>query len=243
MRTVVFAGRCSREILRDRVSVISSLGFPLVVLLLLTLIQANVPVELFGLASLTPGIAVFGLSFISLFSATLISKDRSSSFMARLLASPLRASDFIAGYSLPLLPMSMAQAAICYAVAILLGLAPSLNMLAALLTLLPAALFFIAVGLLCGTLLNDKQVGGVCGALLTNLTAWLSGTWFDVEMVGGVFKAIAEALPFLHMVRAGRAALSGDWAAIFPALWWVIAWAVAASLLAVFVFRAKMRRA
>jgi len=75
---------------------------------------------------------------------------------------------------------------------------------------------------------------------LTNLSAWLSGTWFDLNLVGGWFKAIAYMLPFAHAVDAGRAAISGDYASILPHLWWVIGYAVAVMIIAIFVFRKKM---
>lgn len=241
MKMSAFASRNSKEILRDRLNVIFGLGFPLIVLLLLTLIQSNVPVELFALPKLTPGVAVFGLSFVSLFSATVISKDRSSSLMLRLYSSPLRPADYILGYTLPLLPMSIAQSLICFAVAILLGLEWSVNILLSIAVLIPAMIVFIAIGLICGTLLNDKQVGGVCGALLTNLTAWLSDIWFDVSLVGDVFEKIANALPFIHAVKAGRYAYSGEYSAIMPALWWVIGYAAVLTLIAVAVFKRKMK--
>lgn len=241
MKMLAFASRNSREILRDRLNVIFGLGFPLIVLLLLTLIQSNVPVELFELNKLTPGVAVFGLSFVSLFSATVISKDRSSSLMLRLYSSPLRPADYILGYTLPLLPMSIAQSLICFAVAILLGLEWSVNILLSIAVLIPAMIVFIAIGLICGTLLNDKQVGGVCGALLTNLTAWLSDIWFDVSLVGDVFEKIANALPFIHAVKAGRYAYSGEYSAIMPELWWVIGYAAVLTLIAVAVFKRKMK--
>lgn len=241
MKMRAFASRNSREILRDRLNVIFGLGFPLIVLLLLTLIQSNVPVELFELNKLTPGVAVFGLSFVSLFSATVISKDRSSSLMLRLYSSPLRPADYILGYTLPLLPISLAQSLICFAVAILLGLEWSVNILLSIVVLIPAMIVFIAIGLICGTLLNDKQVGGVCGALLTNLTAWLSDIWFDVSLVGDVFEKIANALPFIHAVKAGRYAYSGEYSAIMPELWWVIGYAAVLMLIAVAVFKRKMK--
>lgn len=241
MKMRAFASRNSREILRDRLNVIFGLGFPLIVLLLLTLIQSNVPVELFELNKLTPGVAVFGLSFVSLFSATVISKDRSSSLMLRLYSSPLRPADYILGYTLPLLPMSIAQSLICFAVAILLGLEWSVNILLSIVVLIPAMIVFIDIGLICGTLLNDKQVGGVCGALLTNLTAWLSDIWFDVSLVGDVFEKIANALPFIHAVKAGRYAYSGEYSAIMPELWWVIGYAAVLTLIAVAVFKRKMK--
>ena len=241
MKMRAFASRNSREILCDRLNVIFGLGFPLIVLLLLTLIQSNVPVELFELNKLTPGVAVFGLSFVSLFSATVISKDRSSSLMLRLYSSPLRPADYILGYTLPLLPMSIAQSIICFVVAMLLGLEWSVNILLSIVVLIPAMIVFIAIGLICGTLLNDKQVGGVCGALLTNLTAWLSDIWFDVSLVGDVFEKIANALPFIHAVKAGRYAYSGEYSAIMPELWWVIGYAAVLMLIAVVVFKRKMK--
>ena len=237
-----FSGRNTKEMLRDPLNLAFGLGFPVVLLLLLTAIQCNIPVNLFQLEYLTPGIAIFGLSFIALFSATLISKDRTTSFLMRLFASPMRAGDYILGYTLPLVPMALAQAILCYLVAGLLGMKLTANVLLAVVVTLPAAVFFIGVGLLCGSALNDKQVGGICGALLTNVSAWLSGTWFDLDLVGGAFKKISYALPFAHAVDAGRAAMSGDYAAIMPHLWWVIAYAVAMLIAAVLVFRAKMRR-
>lgn len=240
MKTMIFAGRNLKEMLRDPLTLSFGLGFPLAVLLLLTAIQANVPVAVFELRSLTPGIAVFGFSFIALFSGMLIAKDRSDSFMMRLFASPLTASNFIVGYVVPLLPMALAQAVICYIAALILGLAFNANIIMSLLTLIPSAFLYIAIGLLCGTVFNDKQVGGFCGALLTNLTAWLSGTWFDLKLVGGAFEKIAYLLPFAHACDAGKAAIAGDYASIWPHLIWVIVYAALLMALAVVIFRRKM---
>ena len=205
------------------------------------MIQSNIPVELFAIEKLSPGVAVFGLSFISLFSGMVIARDRTSSFMLRLFASPMTAVDFILGYTLPLLPMAAAQMAVCYAAAMLLGLGFSLNILLAIAVSIPAAVLFIGLGLLCGSLFSDKQVGGICGALLTNLSAWLSGTWFDLNLVGGAFKAIADMLPFSHAVNAARCALAGDYAGIMPELIWVIVYAIMVMLAAVLAFTGRMR--
>ena len=92
---LAFASRNTKEILRDPVNLAFGIGFPLVLMLLLSAIQANIPVSLFEIDKLAPGLAVFGLSFISLFSGTLIAKDRSTSFLARLFSSPLTAIEFI----------------------------------------------------------------------------------------------------------------------------------------------------
>ena len=242
MKMLTFSNRNAKEILRDPLNLLFGLGFPIVLILLLTAIQANVPVTLFEIGHLTPGIAVFGLSFMTLFSATLIAKDRGSSLLQRLYTTPLSSKNFIMGYILPILPICMAQTLICYVVAILLGLEVTVNILLSVIVTLPIALFFISMGLFCGSIFTDKQVGGICGALLTNLSAWLSGTWFDLELVGGAFKKIAYALPFVHAVEMERAVLSGNYADIFPHIYWVLGYAVAITIAAVFAFLHQMKK-
>ena len=241
-RMLTFATRTAKEILRDPLNLCFGLGFPLVLLFLLSAIQANVPVELFDIASLTPGITVFGLSFMTLFSATLIAKDRASSLLQRLYTTPLTPADFILGYTLPILPIAVLQCIICYIAALVLGLEFSIRIFYAVLLIMPVSVLYIALGLLCGSMLTDKQVGGVCGALLTNLSAWLSGIWFDLDLVGGAFKKIAYLLPFVHAVELERAALSGSFADILPHLAWVLGYAAVTLLAAVLLFLRQMKR-
>ena len=182
MKGITFAKRCAKEILRDPINLGFGLGFPLVLLFLLSAMQKNIPVDMFEIDTLTPGITVFGLSFMTLFSATLVAKDRESAFLQRLYTTPLRAKDFILGYMLPILPIVIGQSVICYLCAIPLGLTISVRIVYAILGILPIAVFNIALGLLCGSIFGAKQVGGICGALLTNLSAWLSGVWFDIKL-------------------------------------------------------------
>lgn len=242
MRMLAFAKRNTKEILRDPLTLLFGLGFPIILLLLLSAIQANIPVPLFEIAHLTPGITVFGLSFMTLFSATIIAKDRGSSLLQRLYTTPLTPVDFILGYTLPIIPIAVAQSVICYAVAIILGLDITVNILLAIVFIIPISLLYVSLGLLFGSILNDKQVGGICGALLTNLSAWLSGTWFDLELVGGVFKNIAYALPFVHAVEMERAVLSGNLGGIFPHLWWVLGYSLAATVAAILLFLRQMKK-
>ena len=237
-----FAKRNAKEILRDPINLFFGLGFPLVLILLLSAIQANIPVELFEIQHLTPGITVFGLAFMSLFSATIIAKDRASSLLPRLYTTPLTSVDFILGYTLPILPIAVAQSAVCYLVAVVLGLEVTVNILYAIALTLPVSLLYIALGLLCGSVFNDKQVGGICGALLTNLSAWMSGVWFDLELVGGAFQNIANVLPFVHAVQMQRAVLAGDFTGIFPHIWWVLGYAVVLLTAAVLLFLRQMKR-
>lgn len=242
MRMLTFAGRNTKEILRDPLNLAFGLGFPLVLILLLSAIQANIPVKLFEIQHLTPGITIFGLSFMTLFSATIIAKDRSSSLLQRLYTTPLTSVDFILGYTLPIIPIAIAQSVICYIAAIILGIDITINIIYAVISIIPVSILYIALGLLCGSVLNDKQVGGICGALLTNLSAWLSGIWFDLDLVGGAFKNVSYLLPFAHAVDMERAILAGNFVDIFPHLWWVLGYAVVLLALAVLLFLQQMKK-
>ena len=242
MRMLTFAGRNTKEILRDPLNLAFGLGFPLVLIFLLSAIQANIPVKLFEIQHLAPGITVFGLSFMTLFSATIIAKDRGSSLLQRLYTTPLTPPDFILGYTLPIIPIAVAQCAVCYIAAIILGLEITVGILYAIVFIIPVSILYIALGLLCGSVFTDKQVGGICGALLTNLSAWLSGVWFDLDLVGGAFQKIAYALPFVHAVEMERAILAGNFTGIFPHLWWVLGYAAAALVLAVLLFLRQMKK-
>ena len=242
MKMLTFAKRNTKEMLRDPINLIFGLGFPLVLILLLSAIQANIPVELFAIENLAPGITVFGLAFMSLFSATLISKDRSSALLQRLYTTPLSPVDFILGYTLPIIPLSIAQSFVCYIAAIILGLEFSINIFYSIIFTVPISILYIAIGLLCGSILSDKQVGGICGALFTNLTAWMSGIWFDLNLVGGTFKKIAYALPFVHAVDMQRAILSGNIGDIYPHIWWVLGYSAALLILAILLFLRQMKK-
>ena len=242
MRMMTFAKRCTKEILRDPVTLCFGLGFPLVLLFLLSAIQANIPVSLFEIDTLTPGITVFGLSFITLFSATLIAKDRESAFLQRLYTTPLTGYDFILGYMLPLLPIAVGQAVICYLFAIPLGLTVSINIFYAIIGILPMAVFNIALGLLCGSILGVKQVGGICGALLTNVSAWLSGVWFDLELVGGFFEKLADMLPFVHAAKLEKALCAGDFESAAFHILPVLLYSILITAAAVFCFLGQMKK-
>ena len=242
MKTLTFAKRCAKEILRDPLNIFFGLGFPLVLLLLLSAMQANIPVSLFEIDKLTPGITVFGLSFMTLFSATLVAKDRESAFLQRLYTTPLTGFDFILGYMLPMLPIAIGQTVICYLAAIPLGLTVSIHIVYAVIGIIPVAIFYIALGVLCGSLLGVKQVGGICGALLTNLSAWLSGVWFDLELVGGVFVKIARVLPFVHAVEMEKALCTGQLRQAEPHIWPVIGYSLIVTAAAVFCFLRQMKK-
>ena len=241
-RLWTFAKRNALEIVRDPLTILFGAGLPIVLLLLLSAIQKNIPEALFEILSLAPGVCMFSLSFVTLFSAMLISKDRSGMLLSRLYTTPLTAKDFILGYMLPLIPLGILQTIVCTAVSVFLGLQVNGGLVFMILCALPGILLYVALGLLFGSILTDKQVGGICGALLTNVSAWLSGIWFDVDLVGGAFVKIANALPFVHAVELERNALAGNLSGVINHVWVVLLYALVILCLAIYAFLRQMRK-
>lgn len=217
-RAIAFARRNEKEILRDPLSYVFCLGFPMVMLLAMTLIDRSIPAEagmtLFRIDRLTGGIAVFGQTFLMLFLTLTVSKDRASSFLIRLYATPMTAGDFTAGYLIPVLVIALLQGAAVSVVGFVISavegnpLSP-VGLCAMTVSLLPSALLFAAFGLLFGTLFSEKAGPGLCSVVIS-LGSFLGGIWFDADSVGGVLLKLCRSLPFYYCVRCARSALVRD---------------------------------
>lgn len=240
MSFMAFTSRNSKELLRDPPSLIFGIGLSLLLLLVISALQNSIGVDIFRIENFAPAVAIFSFSFISLFSGMLIANDRSSSFLMRLFASPLSASDYIISYSLPLLPVAFLQSSLCFLAAFFLGLPVTVNVLFTILVLIPIAVLFIGFGLLLGSIFTGKQVG-IINAILIQLATFSSGMWFDLNVIGGIFKTIGYTLPFAHSVDATRAALSGELSSVYPHLLWVIGYAVLIFFIAVLAFKKQMK--
>lgn len=239
-RVLTFSNRVRKELLRDPLSLVFGAGLPLVLLFLMTAIRRSTGHDIFAIADFAPGTVVFGQAFIAMFTGMLVAQDRNSAYLNRLFSSPLTAPEFIAGYSLPLLPMGILQAAICLLASIPLDLhLTPLHFLLTLTCLLPSLILFIALGLVLGCVLRETQVGGI-GSILVQLVAFTSGMWFDPRMVGGFFLTLARILPFMHALTAARDALCGT--LNLPALAVVSAWALVSAIAAILLFHRNMKR-
>lgn len=211
-RILAFSARNLKELLRDPLSYIFCLGFPLVMLAAMTLINESIPPQanmtLFEIDKLSGGIAVFALSFIMLFSCLSIAKDASGSFLTRLYASPMTSADFIFGYTLPMLALAAAQILITLSAGFIVSLfkSQSLDLIGIALcavSLLPCAFMFISMGLLFGCVFSYKSAPALCSVVLS-LSSFLGGIWFDADAAGGVLLKICKALPFYHAVKAAH---------------------------------------
>lgn len=244
-RTLLLAERNMKEILRDPVNLFFGLGFPVIFLLILSTINSAMPAQAgnpaFSIDVLTPGIAAFAPVFMALFSGMLLSKDRTSSFLMRLFTSPATSADFLFGYTLPMVTVAIAQSLITFLAASLFGFTLTANVLLAVIVIIPITLLFVAIGLLCGSVMSDRAVGGVCGALLTILAGWFAGIWFPPDLIGGTFKTISGILPFYHGAQAAAAAVNGNFKDILPHMAVVITYVIILFTIAILIFTKKMK--
>ena len=193
MRTLNFAKRNFKEIIRDPLSIIFSVLLPLFLLFIFK--QINIPNESYELHNFTPGIVVFGFSFITLFTAMLVSKDRTSSLLIRLGISPMKPIEYILGYMLSIIPLILIQNVLFFILAIVLGLSFSINIIWAMLISIVVAILFIAIGIIIGSLFSEKASSGI-SSIVVQLVCFTSGMYFPRELLGDVFSKICEYLPF-----------------------------------------------
>ncbi len=244
-KIILFSKRNAKEILRDPINLFFGLGFPIVLVALLSVINNSIQAEanntMFSIEKLVPNMAVFGLCFMALFSGMLIAQDRTSSFMIRLFTSPMKSIHFILGYVLPMLILGVCQSIITFSFAMFFGFEFTINIFWCMFSFIPTSIMFIGIGLICGSVMSEKAVGGVCGALLTNIVGWLSGMFIPIEQIGGGFLTICKALPFYHASKVAIYALKGDLNSMFSHFWIVSIYAVIIIALAIVIFTRKMK--
>ncbi|MBR5540703.1 MAG: ABC transporter permease [Clostridia bacterium] len=193
MRILNFAKRNFKEIARDPLSLIFAILLPLFLLFIFQ--QFNIPNDSYELENFTPGIVVFGFSFITLFTAMLISKDRTTSLLIRLGVSPMKPRDYILGYLLSIIPIILIQNTLFFVLAIILGLRFNINIIFAILVSIIIAVLFIAIGIIIGSVSSEKASSGI-SSIIVQLVCFTSGMYFPKEMLGKGFGKICEYLPF-----------------------------------------------
>jgi len=241
MRFVELAIRNFKEMLRDPISTGLELGIPTGFLVIFWALGQSMGDESFLTTTmLVPGIAVFGFAFLLMFSAMMLSRDRESALLSRLLTAPLKPRDFILSYSLPYIPMVILQIAVCFGIGALLGLEMPGNAGLAFLVLLVTGICCVELGMILGLLFNVNQVSGV-GSVIITLVALLGGIWIDLEAIGGVFYGVGNALPFAHAIAAARDVMIGaGFSSIATDFYWVLGYTLLFFALGTFLFRWRM---
>lgn len=193
MRTLNFAKRNFKEIIRDPLSIVFAVILPLFLLFIFQ--QFDIPTDNYKIENFTPGIIIFSFSFITLFTAMLISKDRSTSLLIRLGISPMKPMDYIFGYIISIIPIIIIQNILFFILAIILGLNFSINIIWAALISIVIAILFIAIGILIGSIFSEKASSGI-SSIVVQLVCFTSGMYFSKDMLGDVFSKVCDYLPF-----------------------------------------------
>lgn len=249
MRYKAFGIRNVKELLRDPLSYIFCLGFPVVMLIIMTFVNEGIPKEanmkIFQINYLAPGIAVFALSFTMLFTCLQVSKDRASTFLVRLYASPMKGIDFILGYIFPLSVIALAQIIITFVAAIMIGLLTGYtfsisSIFISIFALIPSIFLFIGLGMIFGCLFNEKAAPGLA-SILISVSAILGGVWMDVEALSSGWKRVCDIFPFYHGVQAARMAILGEYSDTVIPFIIVSIYALVIFFIAVFIFNRKMQ--
>ena len=242
-RVYILAMRNLKEILREPLGLIFMVGLPLVMQVLFYYIFHNMTAQ-FEMKYLATGIVPFAQSFLTLFTAILLSTDRSTSFLTRLYVSPAKPYEFIFGYTLALLPIGLAQSVLFFVVGGIIdpGFWSATMPLGVLLSLFTCILY-VGLGLLFGTLCNERAVGGVCSIVITGQSI-LSGMWFPIEGMPRGILVLMRVLPFRNASLLLQNVVNGcadPFADVVVPILILLAYTVAVLVAAVLVFRAKMK--
>ena len=237
MRTLTFAKRNFKEIIRDPLSIIFAILLPLFLLFIFG--QFKIPNEIYNIENFTPGIIIFSLSFITMFTGTLVAKDRTSSLTARLGVSPMKGVEYILGYSLSVIPLVLIQNILFFILAIILGLKFNINVIYTILVSLPISILFIALGILIGTITTEKSSSGV-SSIVVQLVAFTSGMYFSLDMVGNTFATICKILPFRSTLNITKGILNASYNNILSSIIIVVIYTIIIISLAVFLFKKKI---
>ena len=207
MLMINFAKRNFKELIRDPLSLVFEIILPIFLLFIFQ--QFKIPEENYRLENFTPAIILFGFSFITLFTSTLIAKDRTSSFLIRLGISPMKSSDYILGYIISIIPIIIIQDILFFIVAMLLGLSFSITIIYTIIVSIIVSIFFITLGILIGSLVSERGTGGL-GSIIVQLVCFTSGMYFPKELVGKVFAKICEILPFESCLNIIKGVLNNN---------------------------------
>lgn len=237
MRIITFAKRNLKEIIRDPLSIIFAIILPLFLLYIFE--QFKIPNEVYNIENFTPGIIIFSLSFITMFTSSLVAKDRSTSLTTRLEVSPMKSIDYILGYSISVLPIVLIQNILFFMTAMLLGLNFSINIIYTILVSIPISLLFISLGILIGTITNEKSSSGV-SSIVVQLVAFTSGMYFSTDMVGNTFSTICKILPFQSTLNITKSVLNNSYNNILTSTLIVVIYTIITILLEIFLFKKKM---
>ena len=209
-KTIVFMKRNLKEMTRDPLIYIFCAAFPIFMVLMFQIIlhYAGENVSIFEVKSLIPGIMMFSYSMLMLITSLLISKDKTSAFLKRLYTSPMKSHNYIIGYFIPFFIVGISQSIICIILGYICGAISGTGFISfgrsllLIIEMLPMMFIDIFIGMILGTVLNEKSAPAVT-SIFISLCGIIGGAWMPLETMGN-FEKVAEVFPFYPTVYLGR---------------------------------------
>lgn len=244
---IIFSKRNAKEILRDPLSILFNVIFPVLLLFVFELIISSMTKEevanatpQFQIERLAPGLCMFSFSFLMLFTGMLVARDRQTSFLNRIKSSPLKVKDFIFGYALPMIPLGFIQIILCYSLSFIFGLKLTLGLILSIIVSLPIMLFYIFLGILLGSILTDKTVGGISSAIIS-FGSIFGGIFMPLDLMkGSTIYKISYMLPFANSLKATDCAIKMSFSSFGLPFMITIIYTIIIIIASIFIFKEKI---
>lgn len=217
-----------KEALRDPLTLVFCIIFPVVMLVFMQVIFTNmefVP-ENFQIKHYAAGICVFGYTFAGMFTAMNIAGDKNTSFIKRITISPIKRFTYLFSFTLSGLPIAFCQTILFFLIALAFGLPFDGNWWLSILYLLPSAIMFLSIGTLIGVICKNEKQTGPISSIIVSVTGMLGGVFMPLSTLTGGFAAFVNALPFCHSVLIASELHTVGAGCIFPHLFFVVGYAL-----------------
>lgn len=190
------------EIVRDPLSAIFCIAFPVVMLVFMQVLISGfdyIPPN-FEVQNYATGICVFGFTFTAMFISISIAGDKNNSFIKRINISPTKYYVYLFSFVLSGFVIVIIQSIIFYLIALIFKLPFDVNLLLSFIYIIPSALFYLSLGVLLGLLCKNEKQSGPISSIIISITGMLGGVFMPVTTFTGGIATVINALPFTHTV-------------------------------------------
>lgn len=246
MRWFEFTKRNFKEIFRDSLSWVFLLGLPVVLFVVLEIMVNAIGADIsvtsqFEIKHLTVSMFIFSFSFLTIFTGNILSKDREEKLLMRLKSTPMKSYDFVLGYTLSVVPFAIIQEIVVAITGVIFGLKLSLSIILLIITMLPISLIFIGFGILFGSLISSKGVGGIA-SIIPTASSLLGGMFFPLSIMTGSFKTFCYVFPFVNAIDLGQAIIGDSVYNLLLSIMICIIYVVVIYVSSILVFSIKLKK-
>ena len=203
----------------------------------------NIGVDITQMDFIATGIIVFGLLIMIPTSGRIMLRDKESRFLYRMLTTPAKPWEFIAGYSLSMVILATIQIFFFILLGWLFGMDIIGNIGLAFAVFLLTAICSIGIGMVVASLSKSENQGESLSWLFSMPLAILSGVWFSIEFMPSYMRTFADLFPFSHAVESSRAVITrgAGMEAISGDFFFLVGWAAGIFIIGTILFSRTMR--